>query len=799
MQLNRRTLLKGAGATGAGLLAPGVGAAVDPTLDTGTDDLQEVVVVFRSRDDVDRLGRLDLADGYYKYKALPMGFTRLTGEQIRQVAGWRETLNVERNRELTPHNEDAREVTGAKFVQEELFYTGETVHVAVIDSGVDGDHPDLERNLKNHYRFVNPLQGSDPMWTEAGPANTGGSGHGTHVSGSIAGTGSASEGQYKGMAPDADLTVYSTTGGYFLFQITGAWDDLVAKQQEGKLDVQAVNNSYGAGTGSNYSPYGALQVATWTGFQQGMTPVFSAGNSYDIDTLNNYSIGPHVLCSAATDDEMYVTDFSSKGRKPGSRGDKLVNYDRKEAFENVADAYAALEEDLGDAIYTQSYSGTAGPGAQPPLGAPQVTDKQYHEWNPDAPEGVDVSASDAADVGFVKASLSWSPQGQDVDFRLYEGGKGSEGTLKASSTGGTGANPETLQAEIDPTKTYYFEVDPWAAIQADYTITADAYRAPSVSASRPFSLHRPSVGTPGKFVMSTLAPEDYNQAYPTIWYGQGVAIEASEGQVPPPALAKLQREQSEQADEPYYGQLSGTSMSGPVLTGLVALIYDAYRQTHGEFPDPMEVIATVEATAAVTRPTDPDDARWPHRTWTIGAGFADAKTAVQLAEDDELFGLDDYADGTIDLAGTGSTGGDGFVFSVSGSREDDNDVYTAGQTVGVELGVDANATATVRDRIPFGWEVLAPDEEENANVDVYTQNGNRYIEFTEIPTPSGDSEAATVGYFLEAPESTGQYQFGPAQAKEYVPDGESGDATFRQFTGTDTNRVVGVDQNDAPL
>lgn len=790
MQLDRRTLLTGAGAAGAGLVAPGLGAAdVDPELDTEADELQEVVVVFRDRSAVDRLGGLDLADGYYKYRALPMGFTRLTGAQIRQVASWPETLNVERNRELDAHNQDAREVTGAKFVQENMFYTGETAHVAVIDSGVDGDHPDLADNLEHHFRFVNPLEGSDPMWTEVGPVNTGGSGHGSHVSGSIAGSGAASDGRYRGMAPDADLTVYSTTGGYFLFQITGAWDDLVHRQRQGKLDVQAVNNSYGAGTGSNYSPYGALQTATWEGFQLGMVPVFSAGNAGDLDTLNNYAIGPHVLCSAATDDDMYVTSFSSKGRTPDSRGETIVNYDRKEAFENVRDAYEALEQGLGEPIYETSYSGTAGPAAYTPLGGPNAPNRSYHEWDPDDPAGVEAPAAD--EVGYVRASLSWTPPGQDIDFRLREGA--TDGRLVASSTGSVGANPETIQASIDPGETYYFEVDPYTNAVANYTVDVVAYPPPPVEATRPFGLHRPSVGTPGEFVMSTMAPEDYNQAYPTIWHGQGVVTELADREVPPPSLAELRREQGEQIARPYYGQLSGTSMSGPVLTGLVALVQDAYRQNHGEFPDPMDVIATVEATAKVTRPSDTDDARWPHRTYTVGAGFADAAAAVARAEAGDLFGLEDYADGTVELAGTDDVDRD-FVFQVDGSREDGGAVYTAGQTVGVELTVDANATATVRDRIPFDWTVEAPDPDDHDRVEVYARDGERYVEFDEVVTPSGDGESATVQYFLEAPDSTGSYGFGPAEARE-----SGATAAFQRFTGTETNRVVGVDQNDAPL
>lgn len=785
MNLDRRTLLKGTGAVGTGLLAPGLGAAaVDPALDTETDTLQEVIVLFRDRDDVDRLDRFDLVDGYYKYKALPMGYTRLTGEQIRQVASWPETINVEKNHELSPDNEDAREVTGAKFVQDDMFYTGETVHAAVIDSGIDGDHPDIQNSLQNHFRFVNPLSGSDPMWTEVGPANTGGSGHGTHVSGSLAGEGTASDGQYRGMAPDADLTVYSTTGGYFLFQLTGAYDDLVHRQREGRLDVQVVNNSYSSTNGGNYSPFGVLQVATWEAYKLGITSVFSAGNAYDPNTLSDYSIGPHILCSAATDDQMYVTDFSSKGRRPEFEG--AVNYNRKEAVENVSNLFDSFNTD--NKLVEQSWSGTIGPAADTVVG-PQVENPVYHEWT--APTASD-TADGADGVGFITATLGWQPDGQDVDLYVWEGTEADvqngNATQIGSSTQPSGSNPEVVKAAVTPGTVYTFEVAPWANVAAQYDLGVEGFEETGADVSRPYSLHRPSVGTPGKFVMSAMAPEDYLQGYPTIWYSQGAVIQISEGE-DPSDLQRLREEQSEQAAQPYYGQVSGTSMSGPVLAGLVALVYDAYNQNVGEFPDPMDVITTIEATAKATRAKDPEDGRWPHRTWSIGAGFADIKAAVERAAAGDLYTIDEY-DTVVDLAGDDPTDVDETLFSVTGSRDDAASVFTAGQIIRVELTVDATMTATVRDRIPFEWTVVAPTADTDG-VDVYTEAGNRYIEISEVTTPSDDGEAATVDYYLEAPAETGQYEFGPGAAKPYDTEG-----AYQTFTGAETNTVVGVDTAD---
>ncbi|MFG1603880.1 S8 family serine peptidase [Actinoplanes sp. NPDC049265] len=77
--------------------------------------------------------------------------------------------------------------------------TGGGVRVAVLDSGIDVDHPDLAGAVAETADF-----------TGAGVDGTvDRTGHGTHVASIIAGSGAASAGRYRGMAPDAKL--YSAT------------------------------------------------------------------------------------------------------------------------------------------------------------------------------------------------------------------------------------------------------------------------------------------------------------------------------------------------------------------------------------------------------------------------------------------------------------------------------------------------------------------------------------------------------------------------------------------------------------
>lgn len=80
---------------------------------------------------------------------------------------------------------------------ETLKYTGKDVYVSVLDSGV-ASHPDLRGRIVEFYDF-----------TGERPAHRGSvyddNGHGTHVCGILAGNGKASNGKYRGIAPECSL------------------------------------------------------------------------------------------------------------------------------------------------------------------------------------------------------------------------------------------------------------------------------------------------------------------------------------------------------------------------------------------------------------------------------------------------------------------------------------------------------------------------------------------------------------------------------------------------------------------
>lgn len=88
-------------------------------------------------------------------------------------------------------------VRSALFLGEPRF-DGTGVRIAVLDTGIDPEHPDLGDclNLAESDSFI--ALGGDLLDR---------SGHGTHVTGIIAGNGALSDGRYLGVAPGAELII----------------------------------------------------------------------------------------------------------------------------------------------------------------------------------------------------------------------------------------------------------------------------------------------------------------------------------------------------------------------------------------------------------------------------------------------------------------------------------------------------------------------------------------------------------------------------------------------------------------
>lgn len=362
----RRRFLKLAGAAGIAGVVPFSGTAaadpVDDALDTDTESIQEALVVFEDNDDVSLLDDFDLPEGYYGFEVLPIAYIEASGTLLETIAGLPEVLRVAPNEELEFENDTSRDDNRSTEVQggEELDmpYTGENTHAVVVDSGIDGAHPDHQENLVANWRWIgDPL--ADPertLWEDVGAVNSDDNGHGTHCSGSLGGGGDESDGEFRGMAPDVDLTVYATGIGLFIVKPVAAYDHLLQRQRDGEVDVQIASNSFGSGPGE-FDPHDPLAVAMWHAHEEGILVTFSAGNDGPgNDTLGQRKQAPYTLSVAACEPDRSVADFSSRGDVDG-------NHDRQQAYDNMVELYSGTSEEEIDGPLALHRNGVGAKGA----------------------------------------------------------------------------------------------------------------------------------------------------------------------------------------------------------------------------------------------------------------------------------------------------------------------------------------------------------------------------------------------------------------------------------------------------
>jgi subtilisin family serine protease len=182
-------------------------------------------------------------------------------------------------------------------------YTGEGVTVAVLDTGVDQTHPDLaDREI------------AEQNFSDA-PENIDRGGHGTHVASTIAGTGAASNGKYRGVASGASIL-----DGKVLNDFGFGYDSWIIAGMQWAVDQGAdvVNLSLGA---DDTAGLDVLEEAVNTlSAEHGTLFVVAAGNSGAEQTVGSPGSAEAALTVGAVDRNDELAGFSSRGPRVGDGG-----------------------------------------------------------------------------------------------------------------------------------------------------------------------------------------------------------------------------------------------------------------------------------------------------------------------------------------------------------------------------------------------------------------------------------------------------------------------------------------------
>jgi serine protease AprX len=210
-------------------------------------------------------------------------------QQIQRI--WSDT------RVIVMSDETAPVLRGA--LAEEYNYTGKGVTVAVIDTGIY-PHEDLTIPT-NRIIAWNDLVGNILF-----PYDN--HGHGTHVAGIICGNGRASQGKYKGMAPEARLVgikVLDQTG-------TGKLSDLIlgiewCLNNLTTLNIKVINLSLGTRV-QGYYREDPLCRATAAAWRNGVVLCATAGRvDGDYELCNNPGNNPEIITVGNADFEKTLT------------------------------------------------------------------------------------------------------------------------------------------------------------------------------------------------------------------------------------------------------------------------------------------------------------------------------------------------------------------------------------------------------------------------------------------------------------------------------------------------------------
>ncbi|WP_328694797.1 S8 family serine peptidase [Streptomyces sp. NBC_00342] len=180
--------------------------------------------------------------------------------------------------------------------------TGKGVKVAVLDTGVDLTHPDLKDRVSETKSFIEGQEVADR------------NGHGTHVSSTVGGSGAASDGKEKGVAPGATLAV----GKVLTDQGFGSESQIIAGMEWAAKDVQAkiVSMSLGSSQGSDGTDPMAQAVNTLSK-DTGALFVIAAGNSGSPGSIGSPGAADSALTIGAVDSADRRAAFSSQGPRLG--------------------------------------------------------------------------------------------------------------------------------------------------------------------------------------------------------------------------------------------------------------------------------------------------------------------------------------------------------------------------------------------------------------------------------------------------------------------------------------------------
>ncbi|KAF5425871.1 Serine protease, subtilisin family, partial [Candidatus Methanomarinus sp.] len=238
---------------------------------------------------------------------------RIESSKIADIAAIPGVCWIEKLSRFVILNDVAANITNVYETRNTYGLNGSGQIVAVADTGLDTGvndasmHDDFEGRIIEIYDTAGDNDASDVY-----------SGHGTHIAGSVLGDGSCSNGQFKGMAPQAELIFQAAGFSNDWLNIPDGLNDLFlqAYDEGARIHTNSWGDEYINGEYTILSK--DIDLFMWN--HPDMLILMAAGNK-GVDSDSDGIIDLYSICSPAT-----AKNCISVGASENIRSDKLDNY-----------------------------------------------------------------------------------------------------------------------------------------------------------------------------------------------------------------------------------------------------------------------------------------------------------------------------------------------------------------------------------------------------------------------------------------------------------------------------------------
>ena len=239
-------------------------------------------------------------------------------------------------------------------------YTGAGLKAAVLDSGIDQDHPDFAGRIVEVRNFTDAVDANDDF------------GHGTHVASILAGSGAASGGAFRGVAPDAELLIGKVCPASFCPESS----ILAGMSWAAHAGADVVNMSLGGPDTPGLDPLEhAVNDLT---AETGSLFVIAAGNDGESAPVSSPASADAALAVGSVDRDDAVADSSSRGPRVG---DLAIKPDLTAPGVDIVAARAS-DGFIGEPV-NDSYTRLSGTSMATPhtAGAALLLAQQHSDWS----------------------------------------------------------------------------------------------------------------------------------------------------------------------------------------------------------------------------------------------------------------------------------------------------------------------------------------------------------------------------------------------------------------------------------